>query len=120
MLTDAELASMRDTLNDSLPGTAIVQTSAWVSDGGGGGTTTWVPSGTFDCRIVPTSTQTGQEEELGDRVQPEGQYIVTLPSDAAVEIDTELLIDNRVFTVTGTGTPRTWALSQQLIVKEIA
>ena len=116
MLTDDELALMRDTLNDSLPGTAIVQTSTWVSDGGGGGTTTWVPSGTFECRISPT---TGSQEEFGDRLQPEGEYTVTLPSDAQVSVDEHMSIENRVFTVINTGTPRSWPLSQRVVVREL-
>ena len=116
MLTDDELASMRSTLNDSLPGTAIVQTSTWVSDGGGGGTISWVASGTFDCRISPTS---GKQEEFGDRLQPEGEYIVTLPSDAQVSVDEQMAIENRVFTVINAGTPRSWPLSQRVVVREL-
>jgi len=116
VLTDDELASMRDTLNDSLPGTAVVQTSSWVSDGGGGGTTSWVAAGTYDCRISPTS---GKEEEFGDRLQPEGEYIVTLPGTASVAVDTKLSISNRVFTVINTGAPKTWSISQRLLVREL-
>lgn len=114
MLTDDELASMRSTLNDSLPGTAIVQTSTWVSDGGGGGTTSWVASGTFDARITPAG---GFEDQQGDRVQPETEFIVTLPANTAIDEDAQIVYSGGTYDVIATPSPRSFEISRRVQVK---
>lgn len=119
MLTADELASMRDTLNDSLPDTAILQTRAWVSDGGGGGTTSWTASGTFDCRITPTGIGQGAEQELGNKIHPETEFIVTLPASVSVDNDQQIAIGGGTFTVTEVNEPRSWEISTRVQVKEI-
>ena len=114
MLTDDELASMRSTLNDSLPGTAIVQTSTWVSDGGGGGTTSWVASGTFDARITPAG---GFEDQQGDRVQPETEFIVTLPANTAIDEDAQIVYSGGTYDVIAAPSPRSFEISRRVQVK---
>ena len=114
MLNDDELASMRSTLNDSLPGTAIVQTSNWVSDGGGGGTTSWVASGTFDCRVSPTG---GFEEDQGDRVQPETEFIFTLPANTAINEDAQIVYSGGTYDVIAMPHPRSYEISRRVQVK---
>lgn len=114
MLTDDELASMRSTLNDSLPGTAIVQTSTWVSDGGGGGTTSWVAAGTFDARITPRG---GFEEDMGDRVQPETEFIVTLPANTAIGEDAQIVYSGGTYDVIAIPHPRSYEISRRVQVK---
>lgn len=116
MLTADELASMRDTLNDSLAGTAIIQTRAWVSDGGGGGTTSWTAAGTFDCRITPRG---GVEDDLGDKVHPETEYILTLPASASVDNDQQVVTGGGTFAVIQVAEPRTWEVSTRVQLKEI-
>ena len=116
MLTADELASMRETLNDSLPGTAIVQTRSFVSDGGGGGTTSWVAAGTFDCRISPTG---GVEDDLGDKVHPETEYILTLPATASIDNDAQVVTGGGTFAVVEVAEPRSWEISTRAQLKEI-
>ena len=114
MLTDDELASMRSTLNDSLPGTAIVQTSSWVSDGGGGGTTSWVAAGTYECRVTPTG---GLEQDRGDRVQPESEFIFTLPANTAVNEDAQIVYSGGTYDVVAIPHPRSYEISRRVQVK---
>ena len=117
MLTDAELASMRSTLNESLPGTAIVQTSTWVSDGGGGGTTSWVAAGTYDARITPAG---GIEDQQGDRLQPETEFIVTLPANTAVDENAQIVFSGGTYDVIASPAPRSFEISRRVQVKERA
>ncbi len=114
MLTDDELASMRDTLNDSLPGTAVVQTSSWVSDGGGGGTTSWVAAGTYDCRVTPTG---GLEQSQGDRVQPESEFIFTLPANTSITEDAQIVYSGGTYDVIAMPHPRSYEVSRRVQAK---
>lgn len=120
MLTEQELASMRETMNDSLAGTATVEVSSFVSDGGGGGTTTFAAQGTFDCRIAPTTGAGGNQEFIAaNRLHPDSEWVVTFPHDAEVTANDQLRHDNRVFTVLAVTDPRTFAVSLRAEVKEI-
>jgi head-tail adaptor len=116
MLTESELASMRETLGDSLAGTAVIFNSAFVSDGGGGGTTTWTAAGTVDCRVAPTG---GAEEQQGDRLQPETEVIFTIPQGGTITPDSQIGYGGRTYTVTALRAPRTWEISRRVEAKEL-
>lgn len=116
MLSATDLASARAALEESLPDTAIIKNPSWVSDGGGGGTTTFTASGTVPCRIMPVS---GNERVEGARLNADTEYLVTAPYDAAVDKDSVLEIDSRVFSVTAVGEPRSWAVSLRVEAKEV-
>lgn len=116
MITAAELAEMRDDLEDSLPDLAVVKTQNWVSDGGGGGSTTFTASGTIPCRIAPVQNMEGT---TGGRISPDSEYVVTLPFDAAVTTESMLTINTRNFSVTGMREPRSWEISRRIEAKEV-
>ena len=99
MLTDTELASIRSTASEALPGTAIVQTQAWVSDGGGGGETAWTASGTVNCRIAPVGGSGGSEGTLASRISADAEYVVTLPYNASLSANSRLIIDGGTFNI---------------------
>jgi head-tail adaptor len=90
LLTDAELTSMRATASQALPGTAVIQSQSFASDGGGGGSLTWAAGGTVDCRLAPLG---GTEREIADRISSDADYIVTLPYDASVTTNSRLIIN---------------------------
>lgn len=117
VLTDGELMAMRNELERSLAGTAIVQTETWVSDGGGGGTTTWLNAGTAACRIAPIANP--DEAVIGGRINPETEFIVTLPQATIISSDSQVEIDACVYTVTSLRAPRTWEISRRVEVKEV-
>lgn len=114
MLTAEELAGMRETLNDSLPGTAIVQTSTWVSDGGGGGTTGWIASGTYDCRVTPAG---GFEKDQGGRLQPETEFMFTLPAETPINEDAQIVYSGGTYDVIATPHPRSFEVSRRVQAK---
>lgn len=99
MLTDTELASIRSTASEALPGTALIQTQTWVSDGGGGGTTSWTTSGTVDCRIAPVGGSGGNEGTLASRITADAEYVVTLPYNASLSGNSRLIIDGGTFNI---------------------
>jgi head-tail adaptor len=81
VLSDPELERMRVVAEQALPGTAVIQTNSFVSDGGGGGSVTWSASGTVPCRIAPLG---GDERLVGGRLSPDADSVITLPWDATV------------------------------------
>ena len=117
MLTDADLNSARDAANDFLPDMAVIQTPAWVSDGGGGGSTILTASGTVACRVMPV---TGNERLEGARLNPDTEYLITAPHDAPITLASVLEIASRQFSVTAVGEPRSWAVSLKVEAKEVA
>ena len=117
MLTASELTAMRSTLDASLPDSAIIQDRAWLSDGGGGGSTTYVASGTIACRIAPAA-MAGERIE-GDRIHPDTEYVFTFPYDAAVEDDSVISLDSRTYSVVALRAPRSWPVSLRVEAKEV-
>lgn len=116
MLTTDDLAGMRATAGAALPDSCVIQTQAWVSDGGGGGTTTWTAAGTVDCRIAPLN---GSERDTGDRISSHAEYVVTLPFDASVSTDSRLVINGDTFNVAAIR-DRSWNVSTRVeVVKEV-
>lgn len=118
MLTASDLASMRETIEDSLPDTAVIKSRAWVSDGGGGGTTTYTPSGTVECRITPASVS--PEAVKGERLHPDTEYVLTFPYDTAIATDSIIALDGRDYSVTAKREPRSWAVSLRVEAKEVS
>jgi hypothetical protein len=116
LLSAAQLAAMRDTASQALPGTAVVQSSAWVSDGGGAGTTTFTAAGTIACRVAPIAAA---EKVEGSRLDPDSEVLFTLEWDAGVDAADQLVYQGGTFTVTGIRAPRSWPVTQLVEAKEI-
>jgi hypothetical protein len=108
---------MRSTVAESLPGTAIIRSRGWVSDGGGGGTTTYTASGTIDCRVAPANPEA--EAAQGDRLQPDTEYIFTFAYDAGLNLESLITYDGKNYAVTSLRAPRTWELSRRVEAKEV-
>lgn len=119
MLTDSEVAAMRSTADMALPDTIIIGGPTVVSDGRGGGTTTFVASGTVDCRIVPVSSSGDGESVEGGRVHPDTEYVVTLPAGTDITSDDRLTFGSQTFTVTALRDPLSWQISRRVEVKEV-
>lgn len=115
MLTDAELTAMRATAAEALPGTAVIQTHQFTDDGGGGGTVGWTSSGTVDCRIAPLS---GDEREIADRIAEDAEYIVTLPTDASVTVQSRLIVAGGTFNVAAIR-DRSYEVTQRVEVTKV-
>jgi SPP1 family predicted phage head-tail adaptor len=116
MLTEADISAMRTVAEQALPGTAVIQTQAFTDDGGGGGTLAWTSSGTVDCRLAPMR---GGEREIADRIAEDSDFIVTLPTTAAVTPQSRLLIAGGTFSVAAIR-DRSWEVTQRVEVTKQA
>lgn len=96
MLNDAELNRMRVVAERALPGTAVIYSQQYVSDGGGGGSQTWTAAGTVSCRVAPLG---GDERLLGGRISPDADSVITLPWDASVTENSRVVTSAGTFNV---------------------
>lgn len=116
LLTAADITAMRATLNQSLPGTAVIYSRSYVSDSGGGGTMSFTAAGTVAARIAPL---TALEEVTGDRLAPEANWVVTLPAETTISEDSQVVIGGGTFTVEAVRGPRSFELSRRVEVSKV-
>lgn len=115
MLTNADLASMRATAEQALPGTAVIQGGTLTSDGGGGYTEAFTVSGTVDCRVAPISTTEGEE---GGRIQADSTHIITLPAGTSVQTDDRIVVAGSTYNVTGVR-DRSWEVTRRVEARKV-
>lgn len=119
MLSSAELAGLRTTLDQSLPDTAQVLRLGTVSDGMGGNTGTWANYGSaVACRVSPAGNSPS-ERVLADRVQGRQLWVVTLPATTDIGTQDRLAVGTRTFEVMGTSAPRSYELQRRLFCVEV-
>lgn len=99
LLRAADLASMRSTAAEALDGTAVIQTQQFVSDGGGGGSTTWTASGTVACRKAPFSIS-GGEAVQGERISPDSEVVFTFPAEMSIDHNARIVYDEVTYEAT--------------------
>lgn len=110
MLTSAELASMRDTLDQSLPGSAVISRYTTVPDGQGGATQTWAPVGTAIARISPQTRSGAVEPVDGGRQTAEADWVITFPDGTSVTEKDRVAANGVTYEVNSVDTLRTWDL----------
>lgn len=114
-LSSAELAQMRTDLNLSLPGTAVIHTYAWTSDGQGGGTATFSATGTVSCRVSPLPSG---EMVRGERVATETSRIITIPAFGTVTEKDRIVSNGVTYTVEEVRS-RDWEISRRVVACEV-
>lgn len=109
---------MRGVAAEALDGTAVIQTEQFVSDGGGGGTATWVSAGTVACRIAPYTQSSAGESLEGGQVMNDAEVIVTMPAETAVESNARIICGGRTYTAVAIRR-RSQELTRRFAAKEI-
>lgn len=117
MLTTADLTRMRSTVEAALPGTAVIHSGTYTSDGGGAGTIAYNPSGTVACRLDPNMAVWGESTE-GERITPEHDVLVTLPHNADVGEADRLVIAGETYNVS-TIRDRSWKLGTRIEARRL-
>jgi hypothetical protein len=119
VLTEPELERLRSAANLTLPGTAVIRSETWASDGGGGGSMSYTASGTVDCRIAPVGRQTG-EGEIGERMSPDAQWIVTLPANTTIDLQDQIVTGGGTFSVLAIRAPRSYEMTRRVEVDQLS
>lgn len=119
MLSAAEIDAMRATVVTSLAGSAVIKEPAWVSDGGGGGSTSWVAVGTAACNITPVSSVAEGQVVDGHRLHPNTEYIFTFEYDLEIDDESRIVYEDRSFDVTSIRAPKTFELGRRVEAREV-
>lgn len=118
MLTTSEIALMRTTIEDALPGTAVIHTSTLASDGQGGWIPTYSASGTVVARLSPEGLR-GEEPELAGRISEVRHLVLTIPAETTVSVDDRIVYDGETFDVVEVRDRTPWELSRRVRVVEV-
>lgn len=124
MLSTAQIDGMRDTLDRSLPDTAVRLTWASTGDGQGGQVDAWTAaSAVWPCRISPNDAQP-VEEERGGAMRAAAGWILTIPHASGITEADRVRItttDGSTFDyiVRGVGDRRTWQLCVRVEVDRV-
>lgn len=93
LLTAADLVFMRDTQEEALPGTVVIERYALTSDGQGGKHEAWTAAGTVEGRISYKERR-GQGETVGGaQLLSETHWVATLPTGTVVYAQDRLFKD---------------------------
>lgn len=121
MLSSADLAGMRATLDASLPDTAAIGRYTSLSDGAGGQTVTWpvAPSdAAVPCRIAPTSETLRRTEMVtGLKVASEDSWIVTFASTVVLTEKDRLTIGAFTYEVSAVFGQSSWAIDNRVLCR---
>ncbi len=117
MLDADQLASLRTTLNASLPGTVVILRPTLTDNGAGGQITTWVAAGTVSGRLSPRMERAGEELPMGnDAVTAHRRFIVTLPNGTDVRATDRLVTYGGTYDIHNLDNPRSYAIDVRVDV----
>lgn len=118
MLTDADMASMRATLNDSLPDLCTIRRIGITNDGAGGVTTSNTDQTNVKCRFSPYQN-TAAEDNTADHVATTHMWKVTLTAGTEITSRDRIIWDSRTFEVIGINATRSWEIGVRLTAVEV-
>ena len=122
-LSSAELVQMRDELNLSLPGTAVLHSKTATADGQGGQAWTYAAAGTVDARLSPATSRSGApnpETVLAARLGIVDPYVLTLPSETSVDETYRAVFNSVTYEVRAVMPRVPWEISRRCLVAEVA
>lgn len=99
MLTDHELRRIRATVDNLLPGTAVIERAERQSDGAGGFTETWSAVGTAPCHLL--IDRSSVEDAVSGRIRLVSGYSILLPIATDVRSSDRIVSNGATFEVVG-------------------
>lgn len=115
LLSAADIAGMRATLNRTLPDTATILSDTQVPDGAGGYTVTTATSAPVACRVAPSTVR---EATIAGRLDAVGLWTLTFPAETVVLAPNRVAVGSRTFEVVAPLRPRSWELSRRVVCTE--
>jgi hypothetical protein len=120
VISAADLSSMRDTLDGSLPDSADVHRRTSSSNGALGSTDTWAPVGTYAVRVSPLGRSDRLAElEVAARLAAVTSWILTFPDHADVTERDRVFVGARDFELASILGPRSWELGRRVMAQEV-
>jgi len=119
-MTDAQLASMRESISGMLPDSCTVQQLAISGDGAGGLTESWTTRASgVACRLDPFSQATTQLQETGQAEGFRQMYRLTLAYNATIEVGDRVFIGTMTYEVRIAHDAHSWRVSKRFIVARL-
>lgn len=104
-----DLAFMRATQSEALPGTAIIQGTVNLSDGQGGYYETWQNVGTVPARLYPRNNRSYQESASGGaQLISMTTWWVTMPWDTVVDARNRVSMAGRTWEIVSVNNDEDW------------
>lgn len=124
MITAADLAGMRGTLEDTMPEALIVMRLTRTPDTSMGYTETWVDQPLTTCRMAPLAGGVGSamaEALIQGRIGTSEAWIFSAPAETDIR-DTDRVSVNgdEYFEVAIVLEPRTWEISRRFVAVKLA
>jgi SPP1 family predicted phage head-tail adaptor len=119
LLDNTRLEWIRDAIQRTLPGTAIVQRLALSADGAGGVIESWSAVGTYNARLDPIRTNT-QIDMVGKAEGFQIDYNLTLPHNAAIAVGDRVLCDGVIYEVRRLASQHDWRTAVQGLVTRVS
>lgn len=108
MHSAADLAFMRQTQTDALPGTAIIQAYTYVGDGQGGSYEAYAGIGTVAARLYPQTTRSFSESVSGGQIISLTSWFITMPWDTVVDSRNRISMEGRTWEVASVNNDENW------------
>ena len=120
-LSSVELVQMRDELNLSLPGTAVLHSKTATADGQGGQAWTYAAAGTVDARLSPLNNSSRSAEvALASRLGIVDPYVLTVASETTIDETYRAVFNSVTYEVRAVMPRVPWEISRRCLVAEVA
>jgi len=111
-LTTAELAYIRDAIEELLPDTATILTVTNVANTLGGYAENIGTAGTSACRIDPLNQITKTMEQVNSgAIRPFHTFMLTLPYDTTITTENMVRVNDITYNVTSVDIGKSWQAS---------
>lgn len=109
LLTAADLAYMRDVVEDMFPDTCNILSESLTPDGQGGVTSTWgTVAGTVACRLDNETSRSGSVMVAAGALRQVHQYILSLPYNTSISTGNRVEISSTLYAVVAVNVNVSW------------
>ena len=117
MLSNSELAFMRESIELLMPDTCDILTVTETPNGQGGITETWATAySNVPCRL---DMKSGREPMTGGAVQQYTSYILSLPYDTTINDVDRVEIDSVTYAVTSINAGQSWSAVKRVTLEAV-
>lgn len=120
MLSAADIAGMRSTMDSAMPDTVSVERASYASDGQGGKIATWSTLATVSGRVSPFKTRGDEEPEVAGAVRSHGLWQVTMPHGTDVTPVDRIVFGTATLQVQRVEQARSWSLGVRAYCVKVA
>ena len=120
LLSNEQLAFMRDQIELTLPDTCTILSPTRASDGQGGWTETWgTVSAGVKCRLDAAKKLNQREQIAGAALLPFAYWTLTLPYDTVIESTYRVVVGGNTYNVEHEDGDKSWNACVRVVVTRV-